>query len=387
MSTGAAAVTGVGRSAQGRSLGRPVVSLVVDAARQAIADAGLEIDDVDAMVVEASYAARVAPQDEVASELGHGRSFMSLATGIGGAGVVSTLAAAELLIGTGRHRHVLCYFGSDFGSSTGGPYDFPVGMDAKKNYEAPHGWFGQPLYFAAMAERYAAEFGLAPEALAAVAVAAREGALRTDDAVLRRPLTVDDYWDEPPIVGRFRRADCSVISDGAFAWVVSAGDRAGDGPHVPVSILGCGQASEPGMSSSTYWTQRSRFTTTPCAESAAQAFAAAGVTPDDVDVAQIYDCFSISTIVQLEDAGFCAKGEGAAFVAEGALRLGGRLPTNTHGGLLAHSFTVGAAHLVEAVLQLRGQAEGRQVESAEIAYLAGLGLPEHASAVLARGRA
>ena len=377
-------MTGVGRSAQGRALGRSVVSLVVDAAREAIADAGLAVDDVDAMVVESSYVSKVAPQDEVAAELGHGRSFLSLATGIGGAGVVSTLAAAELLIATGRHRHVLCYFGSGFGSSTGGPYDFPVGLDAKRNYEAPHGWFGQPLYFAAMAERYAVEFGLAPEALAAVAVAAREGALRTDDAVLRRPLTLDSYRDEPQIVGRFRRADCSVISDGAFAWVVSAADRAADGPQPAVSILGCGQASEPGMSSSTYWTQRRRFTTTPCRESAAQAFAAAGLTPADVDVAQIYDCFSISTILQLEDAGFCAKGEGADFVASGALGLTGSLPTNTHGGLLAHSFTVGAGHLVEAVLQLRGQATGRQVEGAEIAYLAGLGLPEHASAVLGR---
>jgi acetyl-CoA acetyltransferase len=235
-----------------------------------------------------------------------------------------------------------------------------------------------------MAERYAAEHGLDPRALASVAVSTRAWAQLTDDAVLRKALDFDLYDDEPPIAGRFRRADCSVISDGAFAWVVSAADRAADGPHPVVGVLGCGQASEPGQSSASFWTQRPSFTTTPCVRSAAQAFAAAGVGPADIDVAEIYDCFTISTIIQLEDAGFCARGDGGAFVAGGAIGPGGSLPTNTHGGLLSHSYTVGAGHVVEAVLQLRGAAGRRQVHSARLAFVAGLGLPEHASVVLGR---
>jgi acetyl-CoA acetyltransferase len=295
---------------------------------------------------------------------------------------VYALGLAELLISHGGCRTVLSYFGSDFGTSPGGPYAFPVGVETKKRYEAPHGWFGQPVYFAAMAERYAIEFGLPEEALAAVAIAAREAAQLTDDAVLRRPLDMERYLEEPRIAGRFRRADCSVISDGASAFVVQATDAARNGPHPPVALLGCGQASEPGNSSDSFWTQRPSLTVTPCVASAAEAFAQAGLQPSDVDVAEIYDCFTISTILQLEDAGFCAKGDGAAFVASGAIGLAGSLPTNTHGGLLCHSYTVGAHHIVEATRQLRGEAGLRQVQGAEVAYVAGLGLPEHASALL-----
>lgn len=378
-----AAVVGVGSSRFGRRLGIPVRSLAVDASRAALADAGLRADDLDAVVVESTYVQMAAPPDSVAYELGHRGSFRSLASGIGGAGVVSSLGLAELLVEHTDARHVLCYFAADFGSAAGGPYAFPVAVDTKQRYEARHGWFGQPVYFAAMAERYAATYGIDEESMGAVAVAARQFARLTDDAVLQEELTLDGYRAEPMIAGRFRRADCSIIADGAAAWVVSRADAAVDRPHAPVAILGVGHASEPGHSSDTYFTQRPDFTTTPCTESAAEAFGRAALGPSDVDLAEIYDCFSISTILQLEDAGFCDRGGAPDFARAGALELGGALPTNTHGGLLSHSYTVGGQHIVEAVRQLRGEAGARQVPDAQVAFVAGLGLPEHASAVLA----
>lgn len=383
-SGGPVCITGVGSSELGWRLEQPLRVLVVDACRAALRDAGITVHDVDAIVIESSYAMSASPPDRIAQELGINHSFRSVGSGIGGAGVVGSLGIAELLIRHGGARHVLCYFGADFGSDPGGPYAFPVGMETKRGYEAPHGWFGQPLYFAAMAQRYDDEFGLPEDSLASVALAARHAALRSETAVLRKPLDRLSYGLEPRIAGPLRRADCSVITDGAAAWVVSRSDVALDTPHVRVGVLGVGHSSEPGQSSDSYFSQRASFTSTPCTSSAASAFASAGVTPLDIDVAEIYDCFTISTIIQLEDSGFCDKGDGAAFVASGAIELGGSLPTNTHGGLLAHSYTVGAHHLVEATLQLRGEEGHRQVDGAEVAFVAGLGLPEHASAVLAR---
>jgi acetyl-CoA acetyltransferase len=375
-------IVGVGASRYGWRLQTPVPALVLDACTAALADAGLAVDEVDAIVTESSYVPLACPADRALYELGHDGECLTATSGIGGAGNVGALGIADALIRHSGCRNVLCYFGEDFGSAAGGPYAFPVGVETKQSYEAPHGWFGQPVYFAAMAERYAAEYGLDPAALARVAVAARRAAALTPDAVLTKPLDLDAYFQEPPIAGPLRRADCSVVADGASAWVVSAGDVARDRPRTPVAVLGVGNGREIGHSSDTYFTQRPSFTRTPCVGSAAQAFGRAGVTPADVDVAEIYDCFTISTILQLEDAGFCGKGEGAAFVASGAIDLDGRLPTNTHGGLLAHSYTVGAEHIVEAVHQLRGDGGPRQVVGARVAFVSGMGLPEHASAVL-----
>jgi acetyl-CoA acetyltransferase len=294
---------------------------------------------------------------------------------VGGAGVVGAPVLAELALRSGAADVVLSYYGADFGSAPGGPYAFPVGIEVKEGIEKPLGWYGQPLYFAAMAQRYRAEYGLPETALGAVAVATRAHAARTPGAMRRTPLTMAGYLASPMIAEPFRALDCSLINDGAVAFVMTTLDRARDLRRPPVVLAGAGTGSVPATQES-YFTQAPDHPRTPAVVSGPRAFAAAGLEPSDVDLALIYDCFTISTIIQLEDLGLCARGEGAAFVAAGTV------PVNTHGGLLSHAYTVGASHVVEAVRQLRGERGAAQVSGAEVALVAGLGVPDHACLLL-----
>jgi acetyl-CoA acetyltransferase len=158
-------------------------------------------------------------------------------------------------------------------------------------------------------------------------------------------------------------------------------ERARDLPHRPAVVAGVGFGSKP-VPQSGYFSQSRDLLTTPAELSGPKAYRDAGLTPDDVDVAEIYDCFTISMVLQLEDLGFAEKGAGAAFAASGAIAPGGLLPVNTHGGLLSQSYLVGGNHVVEAVRQLRGDRGDAQVDGAEVALVAGLGAPEHATLLL-----
>ena len=185
-----------------------------------------------------------------------------------------------------------------------------------------------------------------------------------------------------PLVEPFCRFDCCLVSDGAAAVLVTTEERAADLRARPVPILGHAQAH----SLSTY-ASAGHFERLPAARSGPVAFGQAGVSPADIDVALLYDCFTIVVLLQLEDYGFCKKGEGGAFVEEGRIAPGGSLPVNTSGGLLAEAYGGGMLHVIEAVRQLRGEAEERQVEAAEVALVSGhgLGMNTHTTLVLGRG--
>jgi len=214
------------------------------------------------------------------------------------------------------------------------------------------------------------EYGTTIEQLAEVAVSARHNASFNPEAFYRDPITVDDVLAGPMIADPFTKLHCCIRSDGGAALVLVAEDRVADLPGEPVWVLGTGEATS--HMSMSQWAD---FTTGPAAVSGPLAFGRAGVDPADIDVTELYDAFTYMLLMTLEDLGFCAKGEGGAFVESGALRVGGALPTNTDGGGLSacHPGQRGLFLLVEAVKQLRGECGDRQVPDARLACVSGTG--------------
>jgi acetyl-CoA acetyltransferase len=249
--------------------------------------------------------------------------------------------------------------------------------------EAPYGPLVPSLY-ALIAQRHMAEYGTTAEQLAAVAVAIRGHASCNPWAHKRKPITVEEVLSSPAVSTPLHQLDCSLISDGAAALVVTSLARARDLRQRPIRILGQGYGF-----THQYAGSYDDICVTGAVRSGQDAFAQAGLTPADVDVAELYDCFTITVVVELEDLGFCTKGDGGSFVEGNRLSLEGALPVTTHGGLLsaAHpGLPGGFFHVVEGVQQVRGDAEGRQVRDAEVALVHGNGgiLGVHATMLLSR---
>jgi acetyl-CoA acetyltransferase len=380
------AIVGVGETEYAWKESRPPAALALEAVRRALADAGLSGADVDGFVTESYTLANRAPADMLAQHLGvRDRAFTAHA-GIAGSGTVGAPALARMAIESGLASVVVSYYAINLSArGPGGAYQVHAGDKAKVAFEMPFGFYGQPVYFAAAAARYRHEHGLTPEQLGSVAVAARAHAQRTPNALRQEPLTIDDYLANALVADPLRKLDCCLVNDGGVAFVMTSLERARDLPRSPVVVAGAGFGSKP-VSQSRYFSQSADLLTTAATISGAKAYGDAGLSPTDVDVAEIYDCFTISMLLQLEDLGFAEKGAGAEFIASGATAPGGSLPVNTHGGLLSQSYLVGGNHVVEAVRQLRGDRGEAQVEGAEVALVAGLGAPEHATLLLTKDR-
>ncbi len=221
-----------------------------------------------------------------------------------------------------------------------------------------------------MARRHMELYGTTTRQFGEIAVTCREHALLNDNAVMKKPMTLEDHQNSRMVADPFRLFDCSLESVGGAAYVVSAGERARDMRQHPVYLMGVAVGHPDSPNSIT---QRRDMTEVGLAKAAPRAFAMAGVTHADIDVAEIYDCFTYVVICELEDMGFCAKGEGGAFVENGRLRLGGALPINTHGGLLSQGHLYGVSHVVELVRQLRRHGGRAQVQDAEVGLVTGYG--------------
>jgi acetyl-CoA acetyltransferase len=384
-SKNAVAIVGIGEIPPVRRSNQTIVAMAVAAAKESLDDAGLRGSDVDGIITEASNMPHDVPADQVATALGMTNRRLTLHANVAGAGIVGAPLLAAEAIRSGAAEVVLSYYALDWGSAAGGPYAFHAGDPMKSGFEMPFGWYGQPVYFAAMAQRYRHEFGLTAEQTGAVALAARAHARNTPGAMKREPLDLAEYVANRMIADPLRQLDCCLLNDGGVAFVMTSMERARDLRQIPVEILGGMVASE-SITQSAYFTQKRDYLATPAVLSGPPAMKMAGITHEDVDFAEIYDCFTISTILQLEDLGFCNKGEGGAFFEDGRTGPGGSLPVNTHGGLLSHSYLLAGNHVTEAVRQLRGDRGDGQVPGAEVGLVTGLGVPDHTTLVLGRSK-
>lgn len=365
--------------------GASVLQIQARAAKAALDEAGLSISDVDGLAVTGAWGIPRpghTPALQMAEYLGI-RPRFSDTTNAGGSSFEMHLAHGALAIQAGYAEVVLILYGSTQRSerarSLGGrPTLFSL------QYEVPWG-LPTPLgSYAMAAHRHMHEYGTTSEQLAEIAVAAREWARLNPAAMMREELTVERVLASPVIADPLHRLDCCLVTDGGGAIVMTSAERARDLNKPPIRVLGYGES----LSHVTIAAMQDLGFLHMAAESGKRAFAMAGLKPADIDVAEIYDSFTITVLMTLEALGFCGRGEGGAFVSGGNIAPGGGFPMNTNGGGLsyAHPGMYGIFLIIEAVRQLRGEAEARQVADARVALAHGTGgtLSSAATCILAR---
>jgi len=358
---GETAVVGVGLTEFGGLPGHSHMEIMAKAIDKAITDAGIHKDEIDG-IFSANFVEMLTPLT-VAEYLGINPTYMD-GTNTGGSVFVNSMQSAAAALSLGLCNVALICYGSN---SATGPFTHPPAMHTVEDVYRPR----NPITpYALAANRHMHEFGTTKEQLAEVAVSARAWAQLNPAATMRDPLSVEDVVNARMIVDPLGKFDCCLISDGGAAMIMVRKDRVQDFPKKPVYMLGVGSRTDHNLISC-----MPDLTTTAAKEAAAAAFAMAGVSPADIDVVELYDAFTINTILFLEDMGFCEKGEGGAFVSNGNIAPGGSLPVNTNGGGLScvHPGMYGMFLMIEAVQQLRGECGERQVDNAKLAACNGSG--------------
>jgi acetyl-CoA acetyltransferase len=380
---GRTAIAGVGYSELSRRSGRSVLALAVEACRNALDDAGLERQAVDG-IASFSVLSDSVPGQAVATALGLPRLGYVLDLNLGGQAPCLLVTHAAMAVDAGLADHVLVYRALNGRSGVRvGSTPFP-GPGAQYRY--PIGFTAYPQYIAMWARRYMVETGAGPEDLAAVAIAQRRHAERNERALVRRPLTLDDYLAAPVVADPFRVPDCTTEVDGACALLVTSLERARALRHAPAVIEGAayaiGHRSGLDIGDALLWEDYSRNYTSLLAD---DLWASAGLGPGDVHLAQLYDCFTSTVLFGLEGLGFAGRGEAGALVRSGATALDGRLPTNTNGGLLCEGYLHGMSTVAEAAVQVQGRAGERQAPRHDTCVVTSGGMMDGSALVLARG--
>jgi acetyl-CoA acetyltransferase len=368
-------IAGIGQTKFGSLPGRTTISLNVEAVRNALVDAGVEKGAVDALFVkyptsgfESIYGHKLAEALGIQPRIG---GVLDQA----GAANISMISFAAMAIEHGQCEIAVVSFADNPKTGSRAAYARPRGDDAI------FGAFGTAAGYAMIARRHMGQYGTSAEQLGAIAVACRKHGAANPNAQLRKPLELEDYLAARPLVAPFGRDDCALVSDGGAAVVVMSAERARQlKVRAPVPILGFGQGH-------TSWdvAMRPDLTTTQATVSGATAFRMAGLTPKQIDVAQIYDCFTITPLMTLEDYGFCKKGEGGMFVEGGRIEIGGELPMNTSGGLLSETGMPGMQMIIEGVRQMRNEAN-LQVKNAKTCLVSNQGGIMHSHATLILGQ-
>jgi acetyl-CoA acetyltransferase len=379
------AIVGLGITEQGKVFGRNHVGFAVEAVQLALADAGLERRDLDGLLVNPglSWGDGAMSAFQLQQAMGLHDLRLSVGMSAGGATAAAMVQNAAQAIEAGACNTVACVFsdaplkpppppGSKKHEGSASAYAFGRGLDAA------YGQFGVNAMYAMVARRHMHLYGTTNDDLGAIAVAQRAWANRNPRAQFHdAPMTLDDCHRSRWVVEPFHLFDCCLVSNGGVAVIVTSTERARDRNASPVYVRGMAQG-HPGGDPTDTLTSGAVLTKEP-------ALGMAGIELDDIDVVELYDCYTFTVLVCLEDYGFCKKGEGGAFVRDGRTAPGGSLPINTGGGQLSSFYMWGMTPISEAVIQLRGEGGERQVPDAEVALVSGNGgiLSTHSTLVLA----
>lgn len=384
---GSSAIVGLGITPQGRVFSSNHIGFAVQAVQRALVDCGIERDEVDGLLLNPglSWGEASMGSFQLQQALGLKNLRLSSTMNLGGATVGAMVQHAVQAIAAGMCRVVVCVFSdaplkpptpqTEQRASSASAYAFARSLDAA------YGFFGINAPYALLARRYMHLYGATQDHLAAVAIAQRAWANRNPQAQMYdQQLTLEDYHRSRWVVEPFHLYDCCLVSNGGLAVVITSAERARDLPRPPVYILGMAQGHPGGDPSDTL--------TSGAALCAEPALTMAGLDRSDLDVLELYDCYTFTVLVTLEDYGFVQKGEAGPFVAAGHTAPGGTLPVNTGGGQLSSFYMWGMTPLSEAVIQLRGEGGARQVPHARFALVSGNGgvLSTHSTLILGNER-
>lgn len=378
---GNVAIAGLGITEMGKVYGRSATGFAADAIALALEDAGLTKADVDGLVIHSN----ASPEMNPALQFSLGfldLKLLSAMSAFGSTPASMLQLAAAAIEAKQAEVIVLVYADAPLqpSRSAGAAYSVPRPAEGMLGYTNAMGLYGANAMYALAAQRHMHLYGTTSEQLGAVAVAQRKWAMMNPKAQMRTPLSLEEHQASRYIAEPLHLYDCCLVSNGAVALVVTSPERARSLRQPPVYVLGVGQAA-PGDNGGT---DRHPYVETGAAASGRQALRTAGVTLADIDVLELYDCYTYTVLVTLEDYGFCAKGEGGAFVADGRLEPGGSLPCNTGGGQLSSFYMWGFTPLSEGVIQARGQGGERQVPDHDLVLVSGNGgvLSFHSTLVL-----
>jgi acetyl-CoA acetyltransferase len=387
---GAAAIVGFAELAPKRTTDETLLGLLATVATDAIADAGLTLGEVDGLLLPTVHGISEFAPAVLAEHLGLRVRFAELVD-LGGASAAGMVWRAAAAIASGMCTTCVCVTAASRRPRRPEPRSTPrarPSLDRSPNaeFDAPYGMVGANAGYAQIAMRYQHEYAVSGEQLAKIAVHQRDNAGVNPDALFREPISVDDVLASQVICDPLHLLEIVLPVAGGAAIVVTSPGRAADSPNHPAWLLGAGE-----VLTHSSLTAAPSLTHTAVADVARSAFSMAGVAPSEIGLASLYDCYTIAVLLTLEDAGFCAKGEGGAFLEAHDLRWSGDFPLNTHGGQLSFGqagYAGGMSHVTEAVRQLTNRANGRQLADLELAYVNGNGglMSEQVGLVLGASR-
>lgn len=378
---GRCAIVGIGETETGKRPGVSTLSLHLEAIKLALEDAGLRNTDVDGLLTNQPMHDPMRCYGVVVACAAGITPTYTTDLALGGATPVAMAEHAVMAIEAGLCHTVVCVHARNQATRHTLPRRGEI-RDGWEDFEEPYGHLSAVANHAFAASRHMHEYGTTSEQLGAIAVAARKHAnLNPRATMYGRPMSLEDHQNSRWVVRPLRLLDCCLNSDGGGAFIVTSAERARALKKPPVYILGMGTHNP-----HSNLLEAPTLTTLGGQISSQKAYRMAGLGPKDMDFAELYDCFTITTLITLEDYGFCPKGEGGRWVQGGRIELGGELPVNTHGGLLSQAHIEGMLHITEAVKQLRGgEVEPeRQVKDARVGIVSGHGgnLATHATLIL-----